>query len=110
MEHAMHGELQLLVRGLEHAVGNNSSAKRQKTAYIAAPWLLPGMPEYIRQFSSGRASTELGFHIEWKCGDADAAFSEIMPVIEAYITPQQREGNMIARRYLRWRLSDNPRA
>ena len=102
IERVMHGELQLLVHGIEHALGKKKPLK-EKEAYVAARWQFPGMPGFIHQFSSGKASEELGVRIEWKCGDADIAFEEIMPVIDAYMAPQQREGNAIAKRYLRWR-------
>lgn len=103
MERAMHGEVQLLVRGIEHALPKNKNFAQHKAAYLVAPWLLPGVPKFIQQFSSARASEELGFRIEWKCGQSDSAFGEIMPVIDAYIAPQQHGGNAIAKRYLRWR-------
>ena len=78
--------------GLEHALGRKSGSKH-KEAYVAMPWQVRGMPEFIHQFSSGSASEEFGVRIEWKCGQADRAFEEIIPVIDAYM----------AKRYLRWR-------
>ncbi len=93
IDRAIHGETQLLVRGIEHAI---RSRKKRYEAALVAPWKLSGIPKHIHQFSSSEASAVFGFHIEYEVGD-------VMPVIDAYIAPQQHLGNSIAKRYLRWR-------
>lgn len=97
IEAAIRGEIRLLMHGIEHALGHR---KKERAVALIVPWKLPGIPEYIHQFSSSEASADAGVRIEYEVGD-------MMPVIEAYMIPQQQLSNSIAKRYLRWRIPDN---
>ena len=99
VDEAIHGEMQLLIHGIDHA----RKHKKSLETWIEAPFSLPGLPEFIHQFSSDSVSEQLGFKIQWKERSATESVAELLPVIDACITPQHELGNVLAKRYLRWR-------